>query len=188
MIQKTTIQQTKLLLQVGVQLETQHGHSCSSCTKVLNDEESNVYDQLCNVEKVIEIEDSLKDDCKQHLVYIAGYIQFKVDREASGSYVYYEKYGSYLKTLSRGGLTKPIDCMVQWVFVCYALFLSLNCPEAFCRNSLSYYFKDISDVHSLKIKSSASRVLSNMLFNNLCKDVTPLSTKEVRQKQAKLSD
>ena len=46
------------------------------------------------------------------------YSEYIGDNEG-GSYVYYNKYGSYLNELNRSGLVQPVDYMVQWVFICY---------------------------------------------------------------------
>ena len=187
-LEKTSIQHAKLLLQVGVELEIDHGHFCSSCSRTLDERESEIFEDLSDPLKIVGLEDSLKDEVKEHLVYITGSIQFRVDLDASGSYMYYEKYGTYLNNMSRGGLTNPVDSMVQWLIVCYSLFLNLEHPELFCRKSLSNYFVEIADLHSIDIPPSSARILSNILFNNLCKLKTPQSTKEVCQKLAKVSD
>ena len=89
-LEKTSIQHAKLLLQVGVELEIDHGHFCSSCSRTLDERESEIFEDLSDPLKIVGLEDSLKDEVKEHLVYIAGYIQFRVDLDASGSYMYYE--------------------------------------------------------------------------------------------------
>ena len=54
-------------------------------------------------------------------MYIAGYViaKDKSDRDSKDSHFYNDKYGSFIKNLSRGGLHVPGDSVCQWVIYSY---------------------------------------------------------------------
>ena len=179
-------------MNLGIELETDPDHTCNSRFRELSERESEILDDLSDPVNILLLEDKLEDNCKQNLVYIAGYIQRKLvyeDCDEGGSYNYFNLYSKYFTHMNRGGLTKPVDCLVQWVFISYFLFLNLeNRNSTLCRKSLSHYFQNISDIHELNVHYTSPIILSNILLNNLCKLETPVSTKEVKQKAAKLND
>ena len=70
-LEKLSIQKTKLLLQLDVDVDlinTESGHSCESCNYLMNDNAIDIFDNLPELEK------SLSVDVKSTLVYISGYI------------------------------------------------------------------------------------------------------------------
>ena len=185
-IEKTSIKHAKLLLRQGVYLETIEGHKCDACSWKLTLKECDIFEDLSDPVKIVDLENSLDESCKLVLVYIAGYIQrhyiYNDDNEGGC----YNKYGSYLDNINRGGLVKPVDIMVQWVFICYFLFLNLH-QMSLCRKSLSKYFIEISDTYGFGIENNHARILSNVLLNNFSKLSTPRSNKETGQKTLKFS-
>ena len=60
------------------------------------------------------------------------------------TYHYYDKYGKFTSHINRGGLRKPDDQTVQWVFMSYYLFTIIPKSEV-CRVSLGRYFFDLSE-------------------------------------------
>ena len=188
-IEKTSIQHGKLLLRLGEELDMVSGHCCNKCSRVLNDEECSIFSDLSDPENVATIEkEQLDTDCIQKLVYIAGYLckNYIMEENDESTFDYYLKYGDYLDEINRGGLKKPDDTMVQFVILSYFLFLNVDKTEI-CRTSLSGYFMNLSKIHSLQILKPQSYSLSNIFFNNYCKDETPRSCKEIGQKALKLS-
>ena len=119
---------------------------------------------------------------------MGGYIikNFPSDENMEQTFDYYEKYGNFLNDRNRGNLKIPEDIIVQWIILCYILFLNLTKTDL-CRTSLSSYFIKLSDIHGMEILKSQARSLSNIFFNNYCKSETPRSGKEVGQKALKLN-
>ena len=160
------------------------GHKCIQCEFTLDEEGSEVFDNL------IELEKSLTLDTKMALLYIAGYVTRK-DTEVSESGMldvttfYSQKYGSYTNELDRGQLNIPDDCASQWTFFSYIVFLIIK--EKVCRKSLMQVLMMISDHYNFGMLSVHARILSNVLLNNYCSDSTPRSSKEAGQKVLKLS-
>ena len=106
------------------------------------------------------------------LVYIAGYAQRKYDaafRDGDEATYYYSEFGGHIDKLNRGGLCKPVDVVVQWAFLCYSFFLSLDSMSSCCLISAFSYFMQIARAHSLGIYKRQARILANTLINNLCK-------------------
>ena len=188
-IEKSNIRHAKLLLRLNVELESSGGHNCDSCSRILTERECNIIEDLSDPDKVVGLEDNLDSSCKMGLVYVAGYIQRNHDyigNVEGGSHDYYSKYGAYLNEINRGGLLIPVDSLVQWVFICYFLYLNLDHTNL-CRKSLSNYFMEISDIHNFSVLIYHANILSNILLNNMSKLETPRSSKEVGQKALKLS-
>ena len=55
-----------------------------------------------------DLESSVSEEMKANLVYISGYVTRKLNVEGKDyddNYCYYEKYGRYLTSLARGGLS-----------------------------------------------------------------------------------
>ena len=186
-VEKTSIQHAKLQLQLGLEIDTEPGHKCSSCDRLLSEEESEIFSLLCDPGKITELEEKkLDNSVKQKLFYIAGYVQKQDVSEFHdcATYDYYDRFGDYFNEVNRGGLTIPSDHSVQWVFNCYMLFLNLS-KENICRKSLSDYFVKLADNYEMPVKISQVRSLANIFLNNYCKQETPRSNKEVGQKALK---
>ena len=187
-VEKTNIQHAKLALNLDMEMESYDGHKCSACTRALTSEECATFDVLSEPDNVSSIEDKLDESTKIGLVHISGYIQrrYEVNFDGESSFTYFDQYGSYTQLLDRGGLTKPNDTTVQWVFLCYFLFLNLDRTRC-CRKSLINYFVDISDIHALNINAEDACILANILLNNYCKKLKPRASKETGQKALKLN-
>ena len=136
-IEKLNIQKTKLLLQTTSSIDNlpeETGHQCSQCDYNLDEEGSEIFDNIANLENSITI------DTKMALVYIAGYVTRK-DSELTESELldvttfYFGKYGEYTDNLDRGGLNIPNDSACQWTFFSYSLFVGVK--DKVCRSSLS---------------------------------------------------
>ena len=115
-IEKVHIQHAKLVLQLGLEIEGDDGHVCHTCKRELNEEESEVFDNL------VELEQHINKETFLALVYIAGYVQ----RCDMCLHAYHELYGEYLDTLNRGGLQIPTDTLVQWSTFCFIYFRQLS--------------------------------------------------------------
>ena len=92
-------------------------------------EASSVFDNLP------QLEESIPDDAKSSLVYIAGYVVRKrQSTDLEDTSLYYQQYGAYTEALNRGGLTIPMDSVCQCVFFCYVMFNLVK--EYVCKVSL----------------------------------------------------
>ena len=74
--EKVNIDHAKLFLQLGVNLSQDSsaqndGHRCDTCSRLLNDKECEVFDNLHALEA------SVKEETLLSLIYIAGYVQKK---------------------------------------------------------------------------------------------------------------
>ena len=118
------------------------------------------------------------------LVYIAGYIIRKDEREEDST-VFSEKYGDFVQSLNREGLSLLGDSVCQWVIFCYMVFHKVASES--CRRSLSKLLLSISDSNSFNMIENHARVLSNIFFNNYCHLYSPRFSKETNQKIIKLS-
>ena len=186
--EKTSIEHGKLALQLEIDIDTEAGHQCSSCDRLLSEKEADIFSDLCDSIKVVEMEKKLDKMQKEKLFYIAGFIQKNdvIEFDGCASSEYYEIYGGYFNGANRGSLTIPADHSVQWVFNCYMLFLNLS-KENICRKSLSDYFIKLADNYEMQVKNSHVRRLSNTLLHYYCKEETPRSSKEVGQKSLKFN-
>ena len=118
--EKIRICKASLLLSLSVDVEDIEniipGHSCSCCSYTMDEKASSVFDNLP------QLEESIPDDAKSSLVYIAGYVVQKRQSTVTDfedTSLYYQQYGAYTEALNRGGLTIPMDSVCQWVFFCY---------------------------------------------------------------------
>ena len=183
-LEKVNIFQTKVLLRLLVdidQFSSDSGHTCDKCLFEWTED-------VCGlVEKLPELEYSLKDEIKHSLVYIAGYVTRRDDvcEESEDTYNYFEKFGEYTSSLDRGGLKKANDSTCQWTIFSYLVFSSI--VSRVCRNSLSDTLYEISEVFDFKMKHHHCFTLSNIFFNNYCKITNLPSEKEPKQKILKLS-
>ena len=110
-LEKLSINQASLLLKLDVEIEefsVHSGHQCFSCVYKFSEEDSEIFDGLADLEIFIP------EDVKMSLVYIAGYVTRNDNAISEGellshTFLYYEKYGHYTKSLDRGGLKVPTD-------------------------------------------------------------------------------
>ena len=186
-IELTNIKHAKLCLRLDIDLDETPGHKCSNCIRVMSDKECDIFADLSDLTKIVDFEEKLDSEIKQKLVYIAGYLMKNYTYDHSEiTFDYYLKYGDYLNEMNRGALKIPDDEIVQWVFLCYVLFINLSKVDL-CRNSLTSYFLKLADVHKFEVVKQQVRSLSNIFFNNYCKTENPPSRKETAQKALKLN-
>ena len=144
-IEKLHIKQTSLLLSLNIDIDSfdvTSGHECASCTHVLCEEGSEIFDNLETLES------SHSDATKMTLLYIAGYVvrnNYDEEKLLEHTAFYYEKFGKYIKSLDRGGLKIPSDTTCQWVFFSFILFHTVK--EKVCRKSLSRIFMLVSEFY-----------------------------------------
>ena len=183
-VEKTNINRSKLLLSLKADIESEEpGHSCSDCAFELKDHE-----QGCEaVDNLQELEGSLPEETKATLLYIAGYVTFKhPEREDIGqTSFYFEKYGGYLESLDRGGLTVSSDRACQWTFFSYIVFNLVK--DCVCRASFMKIALTLSDMFEFMMEERHSRILANIFLKNYVRGATPRSTKEPSLKRLKLS-
>lgn len=182
--EKLRINKAKLHLQLNHDLELSGGkenHECIDCNYTLNENESENFDQLP------ELEASVSTDIKENLVYIAGYLIKNDNAFTDDTYHYYEKCGDYTRNLNRGGLNIPGDAVCQWVTFCFIMFNIVR--TKICRTSLVKIFQSVADHHiyGYSAREYHSRALANILINNYCSASTPRLGKESKQKIIKLS-
>lgn len=183
--EKIQIRKASLLLSLSAFNEdtdgATSGHYCKSCTYSMDEHISEVFDDLP------KLEDSISDDTKSNLVYIAGYVERKRQSTSSGledTGMYYQEYGNYTEALNRGGLTIPTDSVCQWAFFCYILFNFVD--DYVCQVSLLHLFEKVSEFYDFKVSTKECRILANIFIKNYCKKQTPASQKEADQKLLKL--
>ena len=179
-VENVRIQHAKLALQLDMDIEGNHGHSCSTCLRKLTEGESEIVDSL------IELEKSIHKDTLLSLVYISGYVQ-KGDKGVhfDDTNIYYNKYGDYIDALNRGGLKVPSDTVVQWAIFCFILFTQLS--GTYCRTFLVEQFLTVSQKFAFSITTKQCRILANIFLKNYCSLLSPRSNKEPQQKKLKLS-
>jgi hypothetical protein len=183
-VEKTRIAHARLLLKFGVEVpETNAGHKCSICDRAMNEKESEIFDNIEN------LEENIHSSVLQSLCYIAGYIvrneKIFDEDEDDDTYEYYKKHGLYLDNLNRGGLRIPGDRSVQWVIFCYLLFLAIE--ENSCVNFLINVFMQVSGKFQFEMREKHCRSLGNTFLNNCLKLKSPLSQKESSLRVLKLS-
>ena len=182
-MKKVAISKTKLLLRLDPTADAfqlpEADHNCKKCGFWMTEEMCSIVDDLPSLEK------KLSPDTIASLVYIAGYVVRKDDL-MDDTYFYYDKHGSYLDKLNRGGLQKPGDTVAQFTIYAYIVFHAV--VDHVCRRSLCNVFMVISQLYGMNMEKRHGIILCNILFNNYCKCSNPRSTKESRQKILKLSD
>ena len=177
-LEKVNIQKTKLLLNCTSMenLHTELGHMCLQCSYRLDEQGSEVFDNLVQLET--------------GLVYIAGYVTRK-DEELpekdllDATTFYFEKYGSYTDELDRCQLNIPTDSACQWTCFCYIMFHTIK--DNVCRESLSNILSTVAERYSFGMLLNHARILSNICINNYCRECCPRSSKENALKILKLS-
>ena len=132
---------------------------CNNCKYTLDQESSEAVDNLP------VLKTSVHADVKQSLVYIKGYITRKDNKPSGeGTFLYFERYGSYTRALNRGGLSIPGDSVCQWTIFCYIIFNLIK--DIACRVSLIDIFQKISDFYMFNIEKHHSHILANILISN----------------------
>ena len=181
-LEKVAIYRAKLLLQLlGNTNDIKDcEHACSKCSFILSQE-------LCNLfNKLPELEDSLANDVKESLLYVAGYVVRRdSDDHVEDTFSYYDKYGDFTKELNRGGLKIPSDSVCQWVFYSYIMFQQV--VNDTCRTSLCKLLMMIAEFFDFDLKRNHGLILANVLFNNYVHLYSPRSSRELKQKVIKLS-
>ena len=114
-------------------------------------------------------------DVTMALLYNAGYVTPKDDPNIDDTQYYYQKFGSFLKNLDRGGLNAPTDTYCQWTVLCYIMFHSVQ--DVTCRKSLSKLFLSISEKYNFGITRAKSYILCNIFFKNYSLLFSPKSDK-----------
>ncbi|GFO34545.1 group XV phospholipase a2 [Plakobranchus ocellatus] len=109
---------TKLALRMDLDvsdLSTESGHVSEKCVVHWTHEMCEMLEELPNMEH------SVKDDVKYSLVYIAGYVIRKDKEVLEDSCSYFEKFGIFTLSLSRGGLLQAGDSACQWTIFCHMM-------------------------------------------------------------------
>ena len=186
-LEKLVIKKTSILLSLDInpsELNFEPGHECTLCGYLLDEEGSEIFDNLP------ELEDSIPLETKMSLVYITGYVTRK-DKELDEDLLfnqttfYHQKYGSYTDRLDRGGLNIPSDCACQWSFFSFVIFKVVK--DKVCRKSLCNLMMLVSEFYSFGMEKHHGRILANIFLKNFCKSLTPRSIKEPSLKILKLS-
>ena len=121
-------------------------------------------------ENLPDLEVHISEQVHMSLVYISGYVCRTESEEDGDSKLFYEKYGTYMRNMDRGGLKVPNDRCCQWTVFCYIMFETLK--DSTCRKSLS---------------KKQVRRLCNIFFKNICLFSSHHSGKEGVLKVLKLS-
>ena len=98
------------------------------------------------------------------LVYTAGYATRKDNPDVDNTTLYYQKFGSFLKNIDRGGLEIPTDTYCQWTVLCYIMFYSVK--DVTCKKSLRNVFLLISEKFGFGIAVAKCHILCNTFFKN----------------------
>ena len=176
-LEKVVIRNTKLLLQIGNEIDSLSCNSYSKCGFLLNE-------SICEIIKNLpDLQKSLTKTVLMSLIYIAGYVEKKDDN--CDSYVYATEYGNYLHELSREELNVPGDTIDQFAIYGYIFFYQVS--EITCCKSFTRILMIVSDIYRLDVNRNHGFILSNVLFNNHCKLYSPRSKKEPPQKLFKIA-
>ena len=178
-LEKVSIQKTKLLLQHEIALDSEPGHQCQICLRPLNEEECEIVDSLS------ALEEKLKSDTMMTLVYIAGYVVRHDDIDSS-SVSYYEQYRAYFDSVNRGGLRVPNDDIVQWAAFCFILFNTISKGDL-CRNFVMTCFQYVGEKYDFCVTEKNCRTLANIFLKNMALFQTPRSSKEEKLKVLELA-
>ena len=122
-IKKLHISHTPLLLSLNTNIDSfdfTSDHECDSCTYVLCEAGSEMFD---NLEK---LESSIPNTTKASLIYTAGYVyrnEYNENDLFEQTLLCYEKFDVYLKSIDRGGLKIPPDHVYQRVFFNLSYFI-----------------------------------------------------------------
>ncbi|GFN97236.1 RNA-directed DNA polymerase from mobile element jockeylike [hydra vulgaris] [Plakobranchus ocellatus] len=122
-LEKVNMMKTKLALRMDLgvsDLSTESGHVCEKCVVYWTHEMCEMVEELPNMEY------SVKDDVKYSLVFIAGYVIRKDKEVVEDSCSYFEKFGTFTLSPSRGGLVQAGDSACQWtIFFLYDVPVSM---------------------------------------------------------------
>ena len=185
-MEKLSIGKTKLLLKLNAvvdNLNIDSGHQCDKCGYLLDDKTAQVFDELA------ALEENIVKKTKISLCHIAGYVTrndiLTDDELFNTTTFYFKKYGTYTKSLDRGGLKVPSDKACQWTFFSFMMFNSVK--KLVCRKSLANIMMMISEAYNFEMKRSHAITLCNIFFKNYCIECTPRSTLEPRLKVLKFT-
>ena len=180
-LEKLRIRKTQLLMQINPEgvIDETTGHECEKCHYDL---EQSHYDVL---ENLPDLEVHISEQVHMSLVYISGYVCRTESEEDGDSTLYYEKYGTYMRNMDRGGLKVPNDRCCQWTVFCYIMFETLK--DSTCRKSLSKIFLLVSEIYDFGMTEKQVRRLCNIFFKNICLFSSHHSGKEGSLKILKLS-
>lgn len=181
-VEKVRIMQALLALslQQGTDMKFESVHKCTACNYAMNEQQLETFTDLESLEEFV-----LKPNLMA-LLYIAGYVtRNDPAEEDSATYFYYEKYGSYLDEMTRGGLKVPTDSAVQWTIFCFIMLQVVK--SHVCRTSLSNILFTISEIYCFGMEESHAQILANIFIKNECLAQTPRSDKEPALKVLKLS-
>ena len=181
-IEKVRIHRAKLATRLNIVFddEADSSHSCEICHRELTTEECDVIDNL------EELEQSLSDDVIMGIVYIAGYVgrKFEIPCNECTTF-YYDKYGSYLDNLNRGGLHIPHDGVVQWSLFSFCVFNTFS--KDICRKLVVKTFMYIAEKYDFCINERHCQILCNIFMKNMSLMNSPGSSTERQLKVLKLS-
>ena len=131
------------------------------------------------------LETNILTDVKMSLVYITVYVTRNDDPVSDDTQFYFHNFGSFLKTMDRGGLNIPTDSYCQWVILCYIMFNSVK--GVTCRRSLNNLFLLVSDRYDFKISRKQCYRLCNIFFKSYSLLFSSKSDKKSGLKVLKLS-
>ena len=125
-------------------------------------------------------------ECKQALVYIAGYVTRRDTDKEGETHFYHEEFGQYTDTLDRGGLNVPSDKACQWSIYCYIVYNVVK--DCVCRTSFMRIAMALSEMFKFGMEERHARILANIFIKNYVCAATPRSSKEPALKRLKLSE
>lgn len=182
-MEKTRINKAKLLLSLKAGVEGEEpGHHCSNCQFELRHSAEGC-ETVDNIER---LEPSLPRECKQAMLYIAGYVTRKDTDEEGQTHFYYAEFGQYTDTLDRGGLNVPSDRACQWAIYSYMVFNVVK--DSVCRLSFMRITMALSEMFEFGMENRHARILANIFLKNYVRAATPRSTKEPALKRLKFSE
>lgn len=187
-LEKLNIKKASIFLSTNgdvEQIDTFSGHLCPNCSFVLDENSTETFDNLEELENHVTVE------TKMALVYISGYVTrndllMSDDDLFHVTTFYHQKFGNYIDELDRGSLNIPSDTAVQWSIFCFVMFEVVK--NRVCRQSLCNIFDNISEYYQFNMRRQHSRILANIFLKNFCTLTTPRTSKETNLKVLKLSD
>lgn len=150
------------------------------------------FDHSLDIHSLPACESDISIECKQGLVYVAGYVLHKLPKlqTIDDTSEQMALYGSLIKEGSFGGLKEPGDSLVYFVYFCYIAFLLIIEHHKVCQKGFIKVFSDINANMKLIPCSlnKAACILVNIFLNNWTrKESCKYAGREELLKVAKLS-
>ena len=159
-------------------------HSCYSCVNA----------DFAFVAVLPVVASEIPKECKETLVYVAGYLCKQHGLCCDDTLYEYRTYGAFQDELNRGRLAIPGDGVVHFLYFMYVSFLLLSADRSKPKPCFNVLFEaglainDCYDLLSDDLVEKCCRTVCNVILNNCSNSVDQLGCAETRVKLAKLAE